>query len=633
MKVKIVGVPGGSSKTRKVRISGVPQAQAGGEMPETHGLPSDLHHMANVEAEQGEVYQDRQGDYNKISDDAATHEQGGVMIPDAERVLENTSTMRKDKHSKKLKMSPKEIQTIFGVKVKRPLSHAEAFEVVTKDYDKQREKVNTAQAGINDLQIMDKPAFNSAKLNFNTRDKLIPSNDHVFDTLFDHQEAIKAAHDIPNDGQAKYGGYKRKFTPKAQTGSGVQPYKGGSTAAGSTTPTGNSNKFQYDGGLDAFKNAWSNIINLDQYDNAADAQAATYDWLVKNQPDVAASIWQEQGLTAKGRRMMDPKSKEYDPKFAKAAAKIFDKSGKVKEGVDLNAETLGAIAPAYKDNMLGIRSVTPSQFTQQEQTPPPGQAQQQPPARQQPPAKQPNVTLNPRFINQPKNKFYEPTHWYDVAPATAELVDSLNRDPELYNPIQLHQLKYKLLNPTAALNANQADYEAATQALGNENIGSGAAAANLSNLTAQKYRANNQVLADYENKNAMIQNQEIAYNTNVRDRQSLADAESREKFYTNVLRGRDNQRLQKLQAIQDISRVQQLKARQNKSGNLILKMTPAFDQNGEYSGYQYVPVLPPEMGGGEFIPQAQPTKAAKPTSRTTTTFKVGDKTVKTTNSN
>jgi len=628
MKVRIKGIPGGEN--RKVRITKIPKTQAGGSVPTTKGLPPSLSHMANVEAESGEVYQNQTGDFTKIDDSAPTHEQGGVMIPDAERVLENTSTMRKDKHSKRLKMSPGEVKTIFGFKPKRPLSHAEAFEKVTEDYDKQRGKVNKAQSEINDMPIMDKMSFNSARLNFQNRDNFIPSNDDVFNTLFEHQEAIKETHGIPNDGQAKYGGYRVK---KAQVGGGIEPYAGGSTKAGSTTPTGNVNKFQYDGGLDAFKDSWKSILDLDKYKNAADAQAATYDWLVKNQPDVAASIWQEQGLTAKGRRMMDPKSKDYDAKFAKAAKKVFDDSGKVKEGVNLDAETLGDIAPAYKDNMLGIRSVTPSQFTDTDQTPTPVPGRQQP---QQPteqgPRKQPNVVLNPRFKKQPKNEFNEPTRWYDLAPGVSELVDSMTRDPELYNPVQFHQLKYKLLNPTAALNANQADYNAAAQALGNESVGSGAAAANLSNLTAQKYRANNQVLADYENRNAGIQNQEITYNAQVRDRQSLADAQSREKFYDNVLRGRDNQRLQKLQAIQDLSRVAQLKARQNRSGNMILKMTPAFDENGNYNGYQYIPVLPSDQE--PFIPQAQPTgKQAKPTSRTTTTFKVGDKTVKTTNSN
>lgn len=607
----------------KVRIVKVPKAQAGGNMKVVKGLPKNLHHMANIEAEAGEVYQDDNGDINKISDQEKSHEQGGVMIPNAERVLEDTSTDRKDKFSKHLKMSPTEVETIFGFKPKSPVSHAKAFELANAEFGKQTDKFNKAQKNIDETKTMDKLSNNSAKQNFVNRE-FVPTKDDIFNTLFEHQEAIKSVHGIPNDGQAKYGGYKYKM----QTG-GITSYPGGNTPEGSTTPMGNNNKFAYKGGLDAYKKAWGPLVNLDQYNTVEQAQGATYDWLVKNQPDVAASIWKEQGLTAKGRKMLDPNSKTYDAGFAKTAKRLFDTTGKLKEDADLSAENLKAISPAYTDNNLGIRAVTPSQFTQTDK---PVQAVQPTPPGPNTPPKQPNVNINPQMVKQPNNKFYEPTHWYDIAPGMAELVDSMSRDPELFNPVQLHQLKYKLLNPTAALNANAADYNAAAQSLGNENIGSGASAANLSNLTAQKYRANNQVLGQYENQNAGIQNQEISYNTEVRDRQSLEDAQSREKFYTNVLKSRDNQRLQKLQAIQDVSRVQQLKARQNASGNLVEKLSPAFDQHGEYNGYQYVPTLPD--GSGQFIPQPEVKgKVNRGNTRTTTTFKVGDKTVRTTNSN
>jgi hypothetical protein len=627
MKVKVVGMP--NLGTKKVRITGVPKHQAGGEIPTTHGLPDSLHHLANIEAEGGEVYENQSGGFTKIADQAPSHEEGGVMIGDAKRVLEDTSTDRKDKHSKRLKMSPGEVDSIFGVKPKRPMSHAEVFEFVNAEYDKQRGKINKAQKNINETKL-DNASSNSARLNLETRSS-IPKKDDVFDTLFEHQEAIKAEHNIPNDGQAKYGGYKTspKFLPKNQTG-GLQPYAGGKPPE-DITPTGNSNKFQYEGGLDAFKQAWKPLIDLDQYGTVKDAQAATYDWLVKNQPEVASSIWKEQGLTSKGLKMMNPKSKEYNPAFAKAAKGVFDMAGKVKEDAQFSPEVLGALSAAYGDNMLGIRSVTPSQMSQTDNPGAPPSFKPQAPALGDPyTPKEPNVNVNPRFIRQPANEFNEGTHWYDVAPAMSEYLSSLTRDAELYNPVQVHQLKYKLLNPTSAIRQNQSDYEAAIQSLGNERLGSGVRAANVAAASAQKYKANNQILAEYENRNAGIQNQEIAYNTQVRDRQSLEDAKSRQNFYDKVLQSRDNQRLQRLQAIQDLSRVQQLKARQNRSGNLILKMTPAFDQNGNYNGYQYLPVLPEGMDQG-FIPQ-MPQKPTKPTSRTTTTFKVGDKVVKTTNS-
>jgi hypothetical protein len=214
------------------------------------------------------------------------------------------------------------------------------------------------------------------------------------------------------------------------------------------------------------------------------------------------------------------------------------------------------------------------------------------------------------------------------------LTDSFKRDPELYNPVQAHELRYKQLNPEAALRANQGDYNAALQSLGNEHTGSGARAANISNLTAQKYKANNQILAEYENQNAGIKNKEIEYNTGVRDRQSMLDARSREQFYGNVLKARDNQRLQRLQAIQDLSRVQQLKARQNSSGNLLLQMTPHFDQEGNYNGTPTTFTLPPDYSGGDFIPTDQTVKkGAAPKQTVRQQYKVGDRTFTVTNQN
>ena len=112
----------------------------------------------------------------------------------------------------------------------------------------------------------------------------------------------------------------------------------------------------------------------------------------------------------------------------------------------------------------------------------------------------------------------------------------------------------------------------------------------------------------YANQNAGITNREIEYNTQVRDRQSMADAKSRGDFYSDVLQARDNQRMQKLQAIQDLSRAKQLNARQNKSGNMIMKTFPHFNENLDYNGNEYHPYLPVDENM-PFIPQSQPTQA------------------------
>lgn len=574
--------------------------QAGGELPVTKGLPDDMSHFANVEAEGGEVYQNNRGGFAKIQGD--DHEQGGVMIPDAERVLEDTSTKRKDIHSKRLKMSPDEVDKIFGFKPKGPVSHAKAFEQVTAQYGKDIDNYNKKLKNTNQEPILNKASANTIRLNMEHRE-LVPSKDDVFNTLFEHQEAIKAVHQIPDDGGRKYGGFKPKYQAGGDSDNiDLGLYKGPKNPANALTPTGKTSEARYSDKqiADAYKAAGVDFGSA----RGPALQEKIYNYLIENQPDVLKATLKEYGATKKA---------------------LGAKKGNLKAFSDpdnATKEDLQAALPYLKDGLLGARIPLPSVDNQSQTTFAPQPKQKQ----QFNPRPDPSVNINPQFHNQPINDYHEATNWYDIAPGTAEYLDSLTREPELYNPVKLHQLKYKLLNPTAALYANQGDYNAALSTLQRQNLGSGVAAANLSNLTAQKYKANNQILGEYENANVGIQNREIDYNTGVRDRQSLADAKSRESFYDNVLKSRDNQRLQKLQAIQDISRAQQLKARQNSSLNLISKLSPAFDEQGNYNGYQYIATLPPDIGYAPY----ETTPAPKTKSSQRVTYKVGDRTITTT---
>jgi hypothetical protein len=649
MKVRIAGIPKIVNATKKVRITKVPKAktgnwikgavnpahrgyctpmtkatctparkafakrakahklQSGGDTPITHGLPEDQHHLANIEAEGGEVYQNQQGGFRKIADSAPDHEQGGVMIPDAERVLEDTSTSRKDKYSKKLKMSPTEVDTIFGFKPKRPLSHAEAFDSVNEHYDKEVDKYNGKLKNTNDEETLDKLSANTVRLNMLNRD-IVPGKQDVFNTLFEHQEAIKAVHQIPDDGKQKYGGFKPRI--KVQTGGDATDnpdlglYRGPKNPANRFTPTGKTSEAKLTDKqiVDSYKAAGVDFGTA----RGSDLQDKIYNYLIENQPEVLKASLKEYGANKKALQAGKGKIKAFsDPDNA-------------------TKEDLKAALPYLKDSMLGARIPIPT--TESSQTPGPG-GNAAPPAADRPFVPKtgtPDATGNPQSVKEPENKFHEGTHWYDIAPAAAELADSLRRDPELFNPVQYHQLKYKLLNPSAALYANQADYEAGLHSLEGQNLGSGVNAANVSNLTAQKYKANNQVLGQYENQNTEIQNKETEYNTQVRDKQSMSDAATRANFYSNVLKSRDNQRIQKLQAIQDLSRVQQLKARQNTSGNLVSKLSPAFDQSGEYNGYQYVPVIDPETGET----QSYMKKPGKSKTTTTTSYKIGNRNIR-----
>lgn len=599
MRVKITGVP--KSGTKKVKISGVPTRQTGGDIPVTHGLPDGLEHFANIEAEGGEVYQDGNGQFNKISDQSPSHEAGGVPIANAKRVLEDTSTVRKDKASKMLKMSPDEIEQLFGVKAKGHMSHAKAFEHIVAEYQKQTDKFNDAQSRINKRPILDKAAVKSADLNFKNRSR-VPTKDDVFDTLFEHQEAIKAANGIQDNGDVKkYGGYEYQKPKiganKAQTGANpgdpdLGLYKGPKHPENPSnlySPTGKTTEAKLTDKqiVDAYKAVGVDFGTA----RGVELQDKIYNYLIQNQPDVLRGILKDYGANNAAKRAGKDKIKAFsDP-------------------LNASVDDLKAALPYLRDSMIGARVPIPKVSQPTEEQPQQPQTVQQPQTKEtfgrQP--KKPDATVNPTIRKGQGSGFNEPLTWSDLAPATAELIGSFGREPELYNPVQVHQLKYKLLDPSAAMAANEADYRAAVQQVGNLPGGQGVNTANLSNVAAQKFRANNQIAAEYANQNANIQNREIDYNTQARDRQSLMDSKSREAFYSDVLQGRDNQRNQKLQAIQDLSRAIQLKARQNKSGNMIMKTFPHFDQNLDYNGVQYFGAVPVDENMPT-IPQ-QPVKA------------------------
>lgn len=596
--------------------------QTGGMM-EVNGLPDELAHLADVEAEAGEVFETTNGRIGKVSDTGNTHEQGGEMIPNVSRVLEDTSDKRKDKASKALKIQPADVKEIFGFKPKSAASHAKTYEVVKKELDKTNKQYTGANKNANELDRLTPVTINSLKMNDKFQSEL-PSEEEIFDVLFNHQEGVKMQQGINDDGSMK------KFGGKAQTGKGVrrlsrtatkeqranyvynegdglfytkedyaklpqeakvaQPesdlglYQGPKNKSGRNlySPTGETTEAKMSDKdiVAAYKAAGIDLGNV----KGKDLQQKVYDYIIENQPEVLQGILKKYGPNIQSENMGLAKNKAFtDP-------------------MNASKEDLRAILPGLLDAMPGARLPIPSvsDKTSVEE----GVPEEQPKGRTILDA---SVNVNPRFVRQPSNNFNEPTYWSDVAGPLAGLVDSFRRNPELYNPKEFHQLRYKLLDPTAALNANQADFNAALDAT-NE-IGGGLGNANVANMLGQKYRANNQISAQYEGQNAAIKNQEIAYNTAVRDKQSIADAESRGEFYRNVQLGREAQRQQQLTSLSQLARVDQLKRRQNRSGNLVMKLSPAFDQFGEYNGYQYQPYLNPAMVN--YNPDIQPTKTTK----------------------
>lgn len=616
-----------------------------GGMPKTYGLQKGGKALANVEAEQGEGIQYEDGSIGQVADDANTHEQGGVFLPNVHRVLENTSNLRKDKASKALKLDAADVKHATGADVKGTMSHAEALTKANDFFEKKRNQITKKiELGARDRQELDKYGNLSTKLNVE-QFAALPTKEQLFEQLFNNQEMVKMMNGIPTgETTSKYGGglsreedYGSKSKPYASVASsdfagGGRSYpiptkadaedalrlahlhgrsdviskvyakypdlkkQYGGTAkkmqlagyagnkSGQKTPAGNSDafperkdfKFQ-----DYLNDLTGKGFKYEGITSPADFQLALYDYNLQNNPDDIKRMWGE-GIHNKGRA---------------EALKLglVDSKGMFKPGVLDDPKNLEKLKSLYADGILGVRTMnlagkkTPPKIYWPDDTPQ---------------AEVPQIEQNldtgivpPNIVQQPRSGFYEPLRWYDVASPVNAYMAALEREPTQFNPMEFNQLRYKLQDPTAALQQNQADFNAAvqaTQAAAPNNPG--AAAANVANLAASKYAANNQVLGQYENQNAQIKNNEITYNTQVRDKNSLADQQAREVFENKVLQSRAIQQEQKLTALDSLYKTIAENRALNRNGNLVMKFSRAFDQYGEYNGYQPQFTINPALG-------------------------------------
>lgn len=196
----------------KVRVIKVPdiKAQEGASIPETSGNNTD-HPVA--ELEEGEVFQDTQGGIQKVSDNAGTHEEGGVMLDNVHKVLEDTGDKRDDPDSKSLLMSPDEVYERTGFRPKRSITHSKAYELATEFYDKKLKSVeNKIKISLKNSKFTgSKASQNALDLNLQLLESL-PTKDELFQNIFNHQEEVKETENIePTDEKAQFGAWYGKL--------------------------------------------------------------------------------------------------------------------------------------------------------------------------------------------------------------------------------------------------------------------------------------------------------------------------------------------------------------------------------------------------------------------------------------
>jgi hypothetical protein len=612
---------------------------------------------ANVEAEKGEVVEESDGNIAQVNPNGNTHEQGGEFLPNVDRVLENTSDLRKDKTSQKLKLNPIQIKALTGLDTKASMSHAKTLVKAEDLYEKQRNKITkNIELAARDKKSLDKYAENSTKLNID-HFSFIPTKEQIFDNLFNHQETLKQVEGIDQGDQAENGGKYMKtggLSRGSDYGSSKKPYpsvKSGDFAGGQRsypiptradavdalrlagvhnrpdvkakvyakypdlkkqlggysgnktgmkTPAGNSDAFPATGNYsfqDYLKEIEKNGFKYEGINSNSELQKALYDYKIQNgQLDDVRNMWKE-GMHQTG---------------MKQAQKLgfVDSKGNFKPGVLDNPENLKKLSDLYPDNMLGTRLLrlakgnTPPRIWTDDEQPAPVVPEAQPPLDT-------SIKANVTKQYQPQSKFNEPLRWYDVASPVNAYMAANERIPEKYNPMEFNQLRYKLQDPTATLQQNQADYNSAVTAVQETSpANAGAQMANIANLTARKYAMNNQVLGQYENQNSQIKNNEILYNTQVRDKQSASDQQSREVFENKVLTSKAKQQEQKLTALDTLYKTIAENRALNRNGNLIMKFSRAFDQYGDYNGYQTKFGINPALGFNRPTPGTGKVEAA-----------------------
>jgi hypothetical protein len=120
----------------------------------------------------------------------------------------------------------------------------------------------------------------------------------------------------------------------------IEAYEG----SRANTPTGQSNRFDYG---NQFFDRWATVIpGITEMTNK-EAQRATYEYILKNNPEQAAEMWKAFGLTKAGFA---------DPELA----------AKYKDGIisgDLTLEDLQALEKAYVDGYFGARQMLPEEPT------------------------------------------------------------------------------------------------------------------------------------------------------------------------------------------------------------------------------------------------------------------------------
>lgn len=593
----------------------------GGEVPEVTGVPRD---QAVAELEKGEVFQQNSGNIVKIADDEPRHEDGGSYQGDVDRVLHNS----KRRSEKYLMLTPLEAHAITGYKPKRTVTYSEAHEVAKEGLRKDVSKIEKLiDKNLDYVKYSNGGKYAQTSLEENL--KLLSqmdTEDRIFDDLFNDQERRKAAkYKVKNEEEGEV--YFDNEENEMKCGGKVR-----------------GRKFQDGGDIPPY--SWTDIkqrdLHLKRYYDQLKLIGYTgpmkigdmQKFMAKNYTNLVQDYMAFRGIpdTNKGKKLRETgdytpvdaftdnlwwyrsmlpvnkyfKTEEDKNDFLKNMI-VATKQGDINYYTDPNSKAFQRI---YYNPIVGD---APADYTDPSSLPTPGVvdiventprkielASIRPEQPRTPPEIDP-MLASQRALIETKNivpteqqqfvqptgvepsVFNEPLRWYDIASPMLKLLDAADREPVGLEQLKRDPLQARLLNPLPTLLQNQGDFNAALEQLPTSGVGF----ANQANLLASKYKVNNEILGQYENQNQQIVDRMNQYNDQTQFQVEQINMNRRDQFIDKVLQAKDNQRLAKLTALDDLfTRVAQNR-KLNREGNLIMQLYPYFDQFGKFNGNVY----------------------------------------------
>lgn len=201
---------------------------------------------------------------------------------------------------------------------------------ITKGKNKKISPAEISEYAKNKYQKKSTPnSFDTNELKESNKQSFVDLSIQMNDLIKAGKELAEGA--LPEEMMMAYGGY----IPKAQDG--ISLYPGGKTK----TPTGKENRFSRDKN---YLKKWESLIPGITKQSNQIAQEKIYDYLLENNPDEIKNMWENYGLTSKG--MKDPNLKTKYP------------TGTI-DSSTLTPEELISLRSAYADSFFGARQLEP----------------------------------------------------------------------------------------------------------------------------------------------------------------------------------------------------------------------------------------------------------------------------------